>query len=292
MVFLNVLEIVAPVFFLSFIGFVWVKTGLDYNVEFVTRLSMTLAVPCLIFVSLMKTTINIDNLINLSLATVTIYGIITILSFVIVKFFKLKIRTYLAPLIFGNTGNIGLPLAFFGFGSEGLDYAVLIFALMGIYAFTFGIWVISGGGAIKKILKEPLVAGTIMGAFFLWQGWETPDFLTSTLELIGQMAIPLMLITLGVAIARLKPNNLLRAAEYALIKFVVCLLVSVSGAYLFNLSHIAFSILVLQVTTPVAVTSYLLANKYNADAEAVASLVIISTIFSIIYIPVMLIFLV
>ncbi|MDG2473966.1 MAG: AEC family transporter, partial [Paracoccaceae bacterium] len=180
MIFFNVLEIVAPLFFLSLIGFMWVNTCLDYNVEFVTRLSMTLAIPCLIFVSLMKTNINIENLINLSLATVTIYGAITIISFMIVKVFQVKARTYLAPLIFGNTGNIGLPLAFFAFDSEGLDYAVVIFALMGIYAFTFGIWVVSGGGAIKKIIQEPLVGGTIFGAIFLWQGWKTPEFLTST----------------------------------------------------------------------------------------------------------------
>ena len=185
-----------------------------------------------------------------------------------------------------------MPLAFFAFDSEGLDYAVVIFALMGIYAFTFGIWVVSGGGAIKKIIQEPLVGGTIFGAIFLWQGWKTPEFLTSTLELIGQMAIHLMLITLGVTIARLKPNNLLKASGYAHIKFIICLVASVFGAYWFDLSHIPFSILILQVTTPVAVTSYLLANKYNADSDSVASLVIISTIFSIIYIPVILIFLI
>ena len=87
MIFFNVLEIVAPLFFLSLIGFMWVNTCLDYNVEFVTRLSMTLAIPCLIFVSLIKTNINIENLINLSFATVTIYGAITIMSFMIVKVF-------------------------------------------------------------------------------------------------------------------------------------------------------------------------------------------------------------
>ena len=143
MIFLSVLEIVAPVFFLSLIGFVWVKTGLDYNVQFVTRLSMTLAVPCLIFVSLMKTDIKPDNLINLSFATVAVYALITILTFIFVKIFSLNNRTFLAPLIFGNTGNIGLPLSYFAFGSEGLDYAVVIFALMGVYAFTFGVWIVS-----------------------------------------------------------------------------------------------------------------------------------------------------
>ena len=292
MIFFSVLEIVAPVFFLSLIGFIWVKTGLDYNVQFVTRLSMTLAVPCLIFVSLMKTDIKPDNLIDLSFATVAGYALVTILTFIFVKIFSLNNRTFLAPLIFGNTGNIGLPLSYFAFGAEGLDYAVVIFALMGIYAFTFGVWIVSGGGALVKTIKEPMVGATILGALFLWQGWETPQFVTSTFELVGQMAIPLMLITLGVAIARLKPYNLFNATGYAFVKLIICTVCSLLGAYWFSLSHIPMAILILQVTTPVAVTSYLIANKYEADSEAVASLVIVSTIFSIVYIPILLLFLI
>ncbi len=112
-------------------------------------------------------------------------------------------RTYLAPLIFGNTGNLGLPLALFAFGDEGLSYAVVVFAIMAIWSFTFGIWLVAGAGSFGKVLREPLVWATLLGGLFLWQDWQTPLFLTNTLELIGQMAIPLMLITLGVAVARL-----------------------------------------------------------------------------------------
>ncbi len=50
---LTVLEVVAPVFLLASLGFGWVKLGYDYPVEFVTRLAMTLAVPCLIFTFLL-----------------------------------------------------------------------------------------------------------------------------------------------------------------------------------------------------------------------------------------------
>ncbi len=93
------------------------------------------------------------------------------------------LRTYLAPLIFGNTGNLGLPLALFAYGDEGLGYAVVIFAIMGVYSFTFGVWLVSGGGSPLKVIKEPLVGATLLGALFLWQGWETPMFLTNTLSL-------------------------------------------------------------------------------------------------------------
>ena len=287
---LNVFQISAPVFLLTAIGFVWVKLDIEYRVEFVTRLAMTLSLPCLIFVSLMNTQISPEILRAVSLAAIISYALVTIASFMLVKVLKLNVSTFLAPLIFGNTGNLGLPLAFFAFGTEGLSYAVVIFAIMATYNFTFGVWVISGGGSIVKATKEPLVWGTILGLIFLINNWKTPLFLTSTLELIGQMAIPLMLITLGVAIARLRLINISRALIITLTKFFICLVLSIIVGRYFQLEHIPFSVLLLQLTTPVAVTSYLLATKYDNGSDDIAGLVIISTMISAIYIPIILFF--
>ena len=287
---LNVFQISAPVFLLTAIGFVWVKLDIEYRVEFVTRLAMTLSLPCLIFVSLMNTQISPEILRAVSLAAIISYALVTLASFILVKVLKLNVSTFLAPLIFGNTGNLGLPLAFFAFGTEGLSYAVVIFAIMATYNFTFGVWVISGGGSIIKATKEPLVWGTILGLIFLINNWKTPLFLTSTLELIGQMAIPLMLITLGVAIARLRLINISRALIITLTKFFICLVLSIIVGRYFQLEHIPFSVLLLQLTTPVAVTSYLLATKYDNGSDDIAGLVIISTLISAIYIPIILFF--
>lgn len=289
---LSVFQIAAPVFLLTAIGFIWVKLDIEYRVEFVTRLAMTLSLPCLIFVSLMNTQISPEILRTVSLAAIMSYSLVTLASFILVKILKLNISTYLAPLIFGNTGNLGLPLAFFAFGTEGLSYAVVIFAIMATYNFTFGVWIISGGGSIVKATKEPLVWGTVLGLIFLINNWKTPLFLTATLELIGQMAIPLMLITLGVAIARLRLINLSRALVITLTKFFICLVLSIIVGRYYQLGHIPFSVLLLQLTTPVAVTSYLLATKYDNGSDDIAGLVIISTLISVIYIPVILYFIV
>lgn len=203
---------------------------------------------------------------------------------------KIDLRTYLAPLIFGNTGNLGLPLALFAFGDEGLGYAVVIFAIMAIWSFTFGVWIVAGGGSLLKVVKEPLVGATLLGALFLWQDWETPRFLTNTLSLLGQIAIPVMLITLGVAIARLTPAGLGRALWVSSAKFALCLAIAWGIGSAFDLGPIAFAVLVIQITTPVAVTSYLLAEKYGADADAVAGLVVVSTLLSAITLPMTLAF--
>lgn len=100
------------------------------------------------------------------------------------------------------------------------------------------------------------------------------------------MAIPLMLITLGVAVARLTPGRVSKVAWLALIKYAGCLICACAAGWWFNLPDIAFAVLVLQVTTPVAVTSYMLAEKYGADSQAVAGLVVISTLFSVALIPI------
>lgn len=286
----TILEIVAPVILLAGVGFVWIKVGFEFRVQFVTRLAMTIGVPALIFTALQKTEIDPQSLTIVSIAAIVSYLVVTLVAYALIRLAKIDVQTYLAPLIFGNTGNLGLPLAYFAFGDEGFGYALVIFAIMGILSFTFGIWLVSGGGSPIKVLKEPLVGATLLGALFLWQGWKTPVFLTNTLELMGQMAIPLMLITLGVALARLSPGSFKLPVILAISKIVFCVVIAWVVGRWFGLPPIAFGVLVLQISTPVAVTSYLLAEKYGADAASVAGLIVASTLLSIIVIPLILAF--
>lgn len=268
------------------------KMGWEYRVEFVTRLTMTLSVPALIFVSLMKTDIDPQALRDTAFAAVLTYIGVGLILLALLKILKLNVRTYLAPLSFGNTGNLGLPLALFAFGTAGFDFAVIIFAIMAVLSFTIGVWVVSGGGSPVSAIKEPMVWATILGGIFLINDWTLPEWSVNTLVLIGQIAIPVMLITLGVAIARLKPGAFGRAIWLSILKYLVCITVPVAVGVFFALPPIAFAVLILQVSTPVAVTSYMLAEKYNADADQVAGLAMVSTLMSIIVIPVLLAFLI
>jgi len=289
-VILTVVEIVAPVFLLAALGFAWVKLGYEYRLDFVTKLAMALGVPCLIFVTLMQADIEKEALTAIATATLAAYAIVIVVFFSITLAFKLDRQTFLAPLSFGNTGNLGLPLALFAFGDLGLGYAVVVFAVMAIISFTFGIWLVSGGGNPLSSLKEPLVGASLAGGLFLWMGWETPTVITNTLSLIGQLGIPLMLITLGVALARLSPSGIARMVWLSALKVVICVAVAWPIGLWFQLNDVAFAVLVLQVATPVAVTSYLLAEKYGADADSVAGLVVVSTLMSVGFLPLILAF--
>ncbi|SLN68492.1 Membrane transport protein [Aquimixticola soesokkakensis] len=287
---LTVLQTVAPVFLLAAIGYVWVRLGNEFRLEFVTRLTMTLSSPALIFTALVKTDIDPNALATITVAAVGAYALVGLAAYGAIRLTGRDVRTYVNPLTFGNTGNLGLPLALFAFGPTGLGYAVAIFAVMAVGSFTIGVWLVAGRGSFGKVLREPLVWSTLLGALFLWQGWSVPVFAMNTLDLLGQIAIPMMLITLGVAVARLKPAHIGPSVVMALGKLVLSCGAALAMGLLFGLEGVALSVLIVQICTPVAVTSYLLAEKYGADADATAGLVVASTMLSVLYLPVLLAF--
>lgn len=149
----------------------------------------------------------------------------------------------------------------------------------------------SGGGSPIKLFKEPLVISVFLGMLFLFKGWETPGFLTSTINLVGQMAIPLMLLTLGVTVANLRSSGLLKLIFPSILKFVLCLICALITVRVFDLESIPAAALIIQITMPVAVSSYMLTEKYGNEPKTVAALVIVSTMMGVVYIPVTLAFL-
>lgn len=288
---LTVLEVVTPVLILALLGYGWVRVGWDYPIAFVTRLAMTIAVPCLIFGALARTEVAPNALAQVLTAAVLGYAGITAVAWAGVTMAGLDRQTYLAPLIMGNTGNLGMPLALFAFGAAGLDLAVIVFAVRAIYSFTIGVWMVSGTSIMATLWKEPIVLATLAGALFLWQGWPVPRVIDNTITLTGQLAIPLMLLTLGVAISRLSVSRLMRATVLATLKVLVCAGVGYGVSVALALPAMASAVLIVQLSTPVAVTSYLLAEKYGAKADAVAELVVVSTLLSVGALPLLLFFL-
>ncbi|MEM9642122.1 MAG: AEC family transporter [Pseudomonadota bacterium] len=284
----DVVQIVAPVFLLAGLGFAWVRIGFDYDVAFVTRLAMSLAIPCLIFMSLVRTEIDPRILRDSAIATLMAYAATGGALYFIINTLGLDRRTYWAPLTFGNTGNLGLPIALFAFGAEGLGFAVVVFAVMLVLQFTLGVWVVSGRSSPLTMLREPMVWATVLGGVFLIAGWSLPVWAGNTLDLIGQLGIPLMLITLGVAMSRLRPAAVGRAFGLSAVKLAVSLALALLAGYVMGLPGVAMGVLVLQLATPVPVTNFMLAQKYGANATEVAGLVVVSTLLSVLSLPVIL----
>ncbi len=284
----EIAAIVVPVFVLAGIGFIWVRAGLDYDFQFVTRLTLEVGTPCLVFSTLVKTEIDVTAFQTIVLASLSLYFVLGLIAWAVLHLLALPIRTYLSPFIFSNSGNVGLPLCFFAFGAEGLAYGIAIFASMVIANFTVGVWIVSGKPAPWHAFKQPMVYAALLGAVFLSQSWGVPTWLGNTLELAGQFVIPLMLITLGASIAGLPKQAPWRIVGLSMLKYALSGIVALAVTWAFGLTGIAFGVFMLQALTPVPVTSYLLAARFEAGAAEVARFVMISTLLAVPLIPVVL----
>ena len=284
----EIAAIVIPVFVMASIGYIWVRLGIDYDIKFVTRLTLEIGTPCLIFSTLVKTEIDVSAFQNIVLASLSLYLALGIIAWGALRVLNLPIQTYLSPFIFSNSGNVGLPLCLFAFGPEGLAFGIAIFASMVIANFTAGVWIVSGKPAPWQAFKQPMVYAALLGTLFLSQGWTIPLWMGNTLGLIGQFVIPLMLMTLGASIARLPSEAPWRIIGLSLLKYLLSGLVALAAAWVFGLSGIAFGVFMLQALTPVPVTSYLLAERFEAGGAEVARFVMISTALSVPLIPIIL----
>lgn len=288
---LQVLEITAPVFLLATIGWLWAKRGVPYDIAFVTRLAMQLAMPCLIFSTLVRAEIDPDAVREMAVATLALYGALAVVFAALFGALRFRLRTFLPPTVINNTGNLGLPIAFYAFGDYGLALSIVLFAIMVSLQFSLGLWFVAGPGKGWEAARQPMVWAALGGVACSLIGVRPPHFLDASVALIGQMGIPLMLLTLGVSISQIKVGSVGRAIVIAVVRAAIAVLVALGVGAALGLGGVVYSVLILQAVMPAPVTNYLIALKYDADPEEVAGLVVVSTLLSILFIPLTLAFL-
>ncbi|MEM8790923.1 MAG: AEC family transporter [Pseudomonadota bacterium] len=289
---LEILNITAPVFLLGFVGFLWARSGIAYEIEFVSRLVLNFSLPCLIFSTLVGARLAPEALAEIAMAAALGYTVAMAAMWGALKLSGLSPRTWWTAAVFGNTGNIGLPLCLFAFGEIGLALAMVVFAIGVILQFTLGVGVMAGSTQWSSLIRQPIVHASWLGCAVALLGWEVPEVALRTLSLAGQITIPIMLITLGVSIARLEVGETGRAFFVTILRLLVLGAAAFGVAAMLGLGALPTGVLVLQFMTPGAVTVYMLAIRYNGEPGAIAGLVLISTVLTLVVVPALLPFLI
>ncbi|BFM15932.1 AEC family transporter [Maricurvus nonylphenolicus] len=286
----EIFAIISPVLICAGIGFCWSKTGTDYPADFISRIVMNVGAPCLILSSLLKVDADFSQLGFVAEAAVIVVIAMLLMGLAMVRLLKLDGATYLPPLIFANTGNMGLSITFFAFGDAGLALAVCYFITTLFLHFTLGIYLVSGGQGhwsdqLKELVRQPVLYAMLVGMVMLFADLESPKWLSNTVGLIGGITIPLMLITLGVSLASLQFESLRRSSLFAAMRVFGGLAVGWLICDLLDLTGVTRGVILLQASMPVAVFNYLFAHKYKRNAEEVAGTVIVSTLMAFALLP-------
>ncbi len=284
----TIAPIIAPVFVVAAIGFGWARANMPFDTEFTTTLVSNLSFPCLIIATLAKLEVDPAAFSQMALASALTVLATGAVAAVVLKAFGRSQPVYWPPLVFGNVGNMGLPLCLFAFGDEGLALGLIFFTVFVGIQFTLGISVAAGRLSVRTLVRTPLVWACLVGIALQFAGIALPDWLGNTIGLVGDLAIPMMLLTLGVALAKLKVTSLWRSTLMSLGRLGLGLGIGLAIAEILGLEGAARGVLILESAMPVAVLNYLFAARYDRSPEEIAGLVLVSTTISFVTLPALL----
>ena len=272
---------------LALVGLVWYHKGPRFPVDFVTTLALNIALPALLFHTLATSVIPMSSLTHMALSTLVVHIVFIAIAIAVLTFAGKSWRSCIS-LIVGNTGNIGLPVCLLAFGEEGLAYAMTFFAIQCLLLFSFGDAILAGSASVVRVLKSPILHAIWMGIVVRILEWELPQFVMQSTLLLGQMVIPIMLITLGVSLAGMRASQLSMSLLWSLIRTLIAAAVGFGVAELMGLEGVARGVLIIQTIVPVAVFNYLLAVRHGHDSSEVSGLILITHLGAIFYLPVVL----
>jgi predicted permease len=279
---------ILPIFIVAGIGFLVVRY-LGADVRTLSRVTLYVLTPCLIFNVLVTSDVSADEFGRLTLfALGTILGI-GLIAWLVTRALRLdRVMTsaFIVVVMFANGGNFGLPLTLFVFGQEALARAAIYFVVSVVLTYTIGIFLASSGRrsvgeALSSVLRIPNIYAAAAAIVVILTGVATPSFLMRPIKLLGDAAIPVMILVLGMQLERSVKPAVLRLAGLAVgLRLVVSALLALLLAQVLGLGGAARQAGVLQSAMPVAVITTILAVEFEVEPAFVTSVVFLSTILS------------
>ncbi len=195
-------------------------------------------------------------------------------------------------LIVSNSSFIGIPLIDVIHGSVGVLYTSFSQIPVRITMWTSGLALftdVDKKEAYKKVAKHPCILSMGIGLFLMITGWKLPACVDNTLSYLSKCMVPISMLAIGGMLSESKLKQLfdLQVLYYCIIRLVVYPLLVFGVLRLLQVDHVLTSVMVLLTGMPMASTTAILADKYGGDSRLASQTIFVSTLLSIITIPVL-----
>ena len=254
------------------------------------KINIDIFVPALIFSVLSGKTFDITDFGSLALGAAFVVIVSGLLAWPVARIMGWSVKTFVPPVMFTNSGNMGLPLALLAFGEKALPAAVLLFIVENTLHFTVGIKMMDRQASLLAIFRLPMLLATIAGLLVSILNVEIPPVIARPIDMIGQVAIPLMLFSLGVRLLGINYNDWRIGAVSAFVTPLTGLLLVVTYLSLFDMPADQVPLFILFGALPPAVLNFMVAERFNQEPARVASIVMMGNLASVLIIPAVLLF--
>ena len=295
MAFFNVLIPVFAIFILGYIG----EKKIGFDPKSISAMSLYIMTPVLVFKTFYTNIVNIDYL------YITVFALTLCIALILIIYLISYIRGYsikekcglILGSVFMNNGNYGTPVALLLFGAAGFDYAVILMVIQTIVMATVGIYFSArgsdiGGGfkdTLGVVIRMPIVYGALAGWLFQVTGITIGSSFMTTIDLVGNAAIPTIMLVLGMQLAKISLKNVEREKVlYAvMIKLAVAPVIAWGIAYFLPVDTLLKQLMVIMAGMPSAANTTMYAIQFNTEPEFVSVCTFVTTVLSLISLPVL-----
>jgi predicted permease len=261
------------------------------DVRSLSRVAFFVLSPCLVFDSLIHSDLSgtaIGQIGTVSLGVTLVVAVIALLAGSILRLERHALATLVVAATFGNAGNFGLAVSKFAFGDAALSRAVIYYVFNSLAVYTLGVAVAAAGkrpwrDVIRNGLVLPTTIAVVIAGLLRLAGLATPQPLERAVGLLGQAAIPVMLILLGLQLAAIRefPRAQLGLMALATVsQLILAPLLTLGLALVMHISGVTLQAVVIESAMPTAVITTILAVEYELDTTLVSGAVVLSTLLS------------
>ncbi len=279
---------ILPIFLAAGSGYAAAKY-LEVTPRPISQVAFYIFSPCLIFSLLTSNQLKGSEIARMAGFTVVSIAILGLVTYVIGRLLQFDRRLLVAVLLttmFSNAGNYGLSLNLFAFGEKALAHASVYFVTMAILIYTLGVVIASLGSsslseAFVSLLKAPVVYAVVLALLFTEFGLRLPLPLDRTVNLLGDAAIPVLMVLMGVQLGRAKWDGQISALTVTnFMRLVIGPALALGLSLLFGLQGAARQAGISESAMPTAVINTVLATEFNVEPSFVSTVVFVSTLLS------------
>ena len=284
-VFINV---IMPVFLVAVVAGAFQRWK-NVSAAPISQITLYILAPCLIFKSLVEQEIPSSVSIGIVLTVLCGTTVLVISGYLVSKIMRhdgTMRGAFILSTAFPNVGNLALPVLMLAFGEEGLAIGVIIFVTQATIGFSFGVFVVANSNmnvlqAIKQIFKIPAIYATTLAFIVRALGIELPVLVAQPITMLGQSAIPMMLVVLGLQFGnQFKLDNLINLSIAVILRLFLSAPLIYVTSLMFNLTPLAQGVVIIAYAMPVAVFTIILATEFKTNPKFVTNAVVTSTVAS------------
>jgi hypothetical protein len=281
---LRLVAILFPIFAIVAAGYFY---GRKHKPEMAVanRLNMDVFVPALVFAAMAGKSFDLAAYAPLALGGLLVIATCGLLAWPVSRLVGVAPKTLVPPMLFNNSGNIGLPLAVLAWGEAALPAAVILFMVENTLHFSLGARLLDPHARLLTLWRVPVVFAAIAGltvALLKIPVWEPAVI---AIKMLGEVSVPLLLFSLGVRMTDVSFRDWKLPLGAALLRPLAGMAVAWGVIQLFGLHGRDAAMLLVFGALPPAVLNFLFAERYKQEPQRVASIVLIGNLAALIFLP-------